>query len=93
MMIRGHYEKEENVELIKKTHLGIELMLLVGLNTRDITLRFYDLGLKPDELGIAMAIALHNTPDKALSKLDQKVKKMTLATAKDMIDDWEKLEA
>ena len=89
--MKEHYEKGENIEIIIKTLTAIEFLLTIGMNTKKITEKIMDLGVKTTELGLSMALALKNTEDKYLSELDLEIKRITLEQHSEMIKEMEGL--
>lgn len=87
--INEHYKNNEIPNIIIKTSLALELSLALGINSLTLTYRMYDLGIKPSELGLAMALAMKRTDDKYLSVTDQDIKKIVLSRHADMIKELE----
>ena len=90
-MIAEHYEKKENFSIVEKTELAIEFLLTLGMNSQQITFKMIDLGVKPTELGLSMALALKNTDDSSLSELDREIKVKVLEAHSEMIKELEGL--
>lgn len=74
-----------------KTSIAIEFLLTVGMNSQKITFKMIDLGVKPQELGLAMALAFKNTDDKWLSDIDKDIKKIVIENHSQMIKELEEL--
>ena len=87
----NHYKNNENFEIILKTNSAIEFLLTIGMNTMKITEKIIDLGVKPTELGLSMALALKHTEDKDLSEIDRQIKKITIQNHSKMIQELEGL--
>ena len=90
-MIKTHYKKDEMPDIILKTSSALEFMLTLGFDSMRLTLKMYDLGVKPNELGLSMALAMKRTDDKYLSATDQAVKNEVLAKHANMIKELEKV--
>lgn len=88
-MISEHYTKNERPDVIFKTALALEMCLTMGYNSKNLTFKMLDLGVKPDDLGLSMALAMKKTDDKYLSNLDQEIKKIVLEKFADMIKELE----
>lgn len=84
------YKKHDLAEIINKTRLALKLMLLSGMNTMDLTYKFIDIGVKPEELGLSMAIALSEIPDEYLNKIDVVVKHIVIVRHGKMIKELRK---
>ena len=89
--INEHYKKNEIPDIINKTSLALEMSLALGMDSLTLTYRMYDLGIKPVELGLSMALAMKRTEDKFLSATDQEIKKIVLARHSDMIKELERV--
>jgi len=63
--------------------------LQIGLNSRMLTLTMLDLGVKPEDVGMSMALAMKGTPDKYLSKLDKQIKSIVMVSHKKMLEELE----
>ena len=86
-----HYKNNEFGDIIIKTSKAMEFLLTVGMSTLKITQKIIDLGVKPNELGLSMALALKHTDDKYLSELDRQIKKLTLQNHSKMLNELEGL--
>ena len=91
-IIQEHYKNNRKVDIIFKTELALEMGLAVGYNSKELTFRMYDIGVKPEELGLSMALAMKRTDDKYLSELDQKIKTVVIARFSDMLKELEQFE-
>lgn len=90
-MTREHYEKDENIEIVLKTSVAAEFLLTLGYDSLRITMKMRDLGVKPTELGLSVALALKNTEDQYLSKIDQAIKKEMVENYSTMLKELEAL--
>ncbi len=89
LQISDLYKKDEKAEIILKTSMALEMVLTLGLDTQKATFKMIDLGVKPDELGLSMAIALKRTEDKFLSATDLEIKRIVLSEHGTMIKELE----
>lgn len=86
-----HYKNNEIGDIIFKTTKVMEFLLTIGMPTLKITYKIMDLGVKHNELGLSMALALKRTDDKYLSTLDRQIKLITIQNHSKMIKELEGL--
>lgn len=89
LQIAEHYKKGEQTDVIYKTSIACEMLLNIGMASATITLRMIDLGVKKEDIGMAMALAMKKTDDKYLSPLDVIIKKIVLQNHSKMIEELE----
>jgi len=87
--IKEHYDKGETELVIERTVWIFKMSLKLGYNTLELYQRTNDLGVKPTELGISMALSLKQTEDSVLSKIDLQLKKEFLKKYAEPIKVWE----
>jgi len=73
--INGLYKTGDKIGVIDKTMLAIELGLEFGMNSGTMTIKMIDLGVRPEELGTAVSLALMRTDDPKLCDTDKIIKK------------------
>ena len=73
--INSLYAKNDKSAIIEKTMISIEMGLALGCNTGFMCTRMIDLGVKPQELGLAVVLALKNADDSILCETDRIIKK------------------
>lgn len=86
-----HYTRDEIADVISKTALALECCLTIGMPSNTLTYKMIDLGVKPTELGMAMALAMKKTDDKWLSPLDIEIKKLVLQNHSKMLQELEEV--
>ncbi|MEK0338039.1 MAG: hypothetical protein QQN41_11455 [Nitrosopumilus sp.] len=81
-------------EIIKRTVWVCKCLLELGKSGKNCVDFHMDKGIKPLELGVGFSVALTETDDSYLSKLDQELKRKILADKGnlEMFADWHKLE-
>ena len=81
-------------EIIKRTIWVCKCLLQLGKTGKSCVDFHMDKGIKPLELGIGFSVALTETEDEFLSKLDQELKQKILSDPENvkMFEDWHKLE-
>ena len=92
LQIKNHYEKNEIHEVIERTVFLFKMTLQLGYSSHELYTRTHDLGVKPPEMGISLAIALKQTDNGHLNDKDLIIKEKLLKE-KDMakaISTWEK---
>ncbi len=87
--IKEHYDKDETELVIERTVWIFKMSLKLGYNTLQLYQRTSDLGVKPTELGISMALSLKQTDNSFLSEKDQQLKKEILKKYEEPIKVWE----
>ena len=82
-------------EIIQRTIWVCKSLLLLGKSGKSCVDFHMDKGVKPLELGVAFTVALTETEDEYLSKIDVELKEKILADKNNvsMLEDWKKLEA
>lgn len=78
-------------EIIHRTISIFKPMFILGKPSKELVDRMMDKGVKPLELGIALAVSITETDDKYLSPTDREIKKKILETSQNMLADWKKL--
>lgn len=91
--IRVLYKNGETDRLIEKTVWLFKTSLSFGYNIGQLYTRSHDLGIKPTEMGISIALALKQTDNSVLCKTDVIIKNKLLKTLSKEIETWEKVEA
>ena len=73
--INGLYAKKDKIAIIDKTVLAVEMGLAIGLNSGFMCTQMIDLGVRPEELGTAVSLALMRADDSILCETDKIIKK------------------
>lgn len=72
--IKELYAKGDKIGVIDKSMLAVEMGLAIGYNSYMMTTTLIDLGVRPEELGTAISLAVMRTDDKYLNDIDKKIK-------------------
>ncbi len=87
--IKTLYESGDIQEIIERNVFVFKSALDLGFNIMECYQRTHDLGIKPNEMGISIAIALKQIDDSKLSKLDIEIKKKILIENSEALKTWE----
>jgi len=87
--IKKLYENDDIQQIIERNVFLFKSALDLGFNIMDCYLRTHDLGIKPNEMGISVAIALKQTDDSKLSKTDVAIKQKILLENSEALKSWE----
>lgn len=87
--IKEHYDKNETELVIERTVWIFKMSLKLGYNTLELYQRTNDLGVKPTEMGISLALSLKQTEDSFLSEKDRELKKVFMKKFAEPIKVWE----
>ena len=88
--IKKLYEQDDIQEIITRTVFLFKSVLNLGYNVGDCYFRTHDLGIKPNEMGISIALALKQTDDSKLTQKDLIIKKVVLKENQQALSEWEK---
>lgn len=69
------YDIKDTDEIIRVCYDFCLIMLVAKKTSLECYLLLHDMGVKPEELGAAIALALEKIPNDLLNGIDQKVKK------------------
>ena len=69
------YDEKDIDEIIRISYEFTLILLMAKKSSLDCYLVLHDMGVRPEELGCAIALALDKMPYDLLNKIDQKVKK------------------
>ena len=86
------YKENQNHTIVRRTINTFETLLKYGWSSKRLIVKALDMGIKPLERGIAIAVALSRTDPKHLSEIDKKLRMKTIKVASDMIKQYEELE-
>lgn len=76
------YDEKDLREVIRVCYDFCLIMLVAQKTSLECYLILHDMGVKPEELGASIALALEKIPNDMLNGIDQKVKKKTEALFK-----------
>ncbi len=88
--IKKLYEQDDFQEIIKRTVFLFKSALDLGYNIGECYVRTHDLGIKPTEMGISVALALKQTDDSKLTQKDLIIKRVVLKENQQALSEWEK---
>ena len=88
--IKNLYDNGDIQEIIKKTVWLFKASLQLRYSTGELYTRTHDLGIKPNEMGISLAIALNQTDTSVLHLKDIAIKEKLLTEMSKEIKTWEK---
>lgn len=88
--IKQLYDQGDITQIVDNTVWLFKNALKLGYNAMELFERTNDLGVKPNELGIAFGVALKQTDNSSLSKTDQELKKKMIQKFSKEIKHWEK---
>lgn len=78
-------------EIIQRGIFIISTSLMLCMSSKSLVDRMMDLGVKPLELGIALAVSLRDADPKCLSVTDIAIRNKVIETSQEMFNDWDKL--
>lgn len=88
--IKKLYELDDIQEIITRTVFLFKTALDLGYNIGECYVRTHDLGIKPTEMGISVALALKQTDDSKLTQKDLLIKTKILKENEEALSQWEK---
>lgn len=72
--IKELYKAGDIEEIIKRNVFLFTNCLELGYNTKELYQRTHDLGIKPNEMGISLAVSLNRIDNTKLNETDVKIK-------------------
>ena len=88
--IKELYKQDNIPEIISRTVFLMKTALELGYNVGECYTRTHDYGIKPNEMGISLAIVLKQIDSSKLSQKDLLIKTKILKEYQEAISTWEK---